>query len=122
MNHLRGQNGLFISLSGRVANISGNPGSLCFLSGGELQLLRNKEILALPFGVVGELGVDLGEPPSLRLEVVDCGTLRVLLQPIKVHKLPHGESMLLAQHQGPQNHTPEEKFSRHPAIAGEVID
>jgi hypothetical protein len=67
-----------------------------------------KKIFVLPFMIVGELGVDLNELPPLRLEVVDCETLRVLLQPIKVHKLLHCEVMLLAQSHGPQNHTPEE--------------
>jgi hypothetical protein len=108
LNHLRGQNGLVISLSGRDVNVSGDPGSLCFLSRGELPLPRNEEIFVLPFGVAGELGVDLNKLPPLRLEVVDCRTLKVLLQPIKVHKLLHCEVMLLAQSHGPQNHTPEE--------------
>jgi hypothetical protein len=63
LNHLRGQNGLVISLGGGVVDISGDPGSLCFLGGSELPLPRNEEVFVLPFGVAGELGVDLRNFP-----------------------------------------------------------
>jgi hypothetical protein len=108
MNHFGGQNSLVISLDRRDVNISGDPGTLSFLGGSELPLPRNEEILVLPFGVVGELRVDLNEFPPFRLEVVDCRTLRVLLEPIKVQKLLYCKNMLSAQGQGPQDHTREE--------------
>jgi hypothetical protein len=74
---------------GGFVNISGHPGTLSFLGGSELPLPRNKEILVLPFGVAGELGVDLDKLPPFRLEVVSRRTLWVLLEPVDVQKLPY---------------------------------
>jgi hypothetical protein len=51
--------------------------------------------------------VDLNELSPFRLEVVDSRTVRILLNPIKMHELLHCQGMLLTKSHGPQNHTTE---------------
>jgi hypothetical protein len=85
-----------MSSGGGFVNVSGYPRTLSFLSRSELPLTRNEKVLVLPFGVAGELGVDLNKLPLFRLEVVGCSTLRVLLEPVNVHKLFYRKGVISA--------------------------